>query len=148
MTGAADLLAGFPVVIEIPVAWGEMDAFGHVNNVAYLRWFESSRIAYFERIAAMTDVTRGDGGPILAETRCRFRLPLAYPDRVLVGARVSAVGEDRFTMQHAIASTKAGRIAADGEGIVVWYDYGAAKKARLPDEVRARIEALETTAAR
>lgn len=145
---ASGLLTGFPVVIEIPIAWGEMDAFGHLNNVTYLRYFESSRIAYFERIAAMTEVTRGDSGPILAETRCRFRLPLRYPDRVAVGARVSAIGEDRFTMQHAIASEKAGRIAADGEGLVVWYDYGAATKARLPDELRARIEALEQTVAR
>jgi len=34
---ADDPLAGFPVRIEVPVAWGEMDAFGHVNNVVYLR---------------------------------------------------------------------------------------------------------------
>ena len=42
---AADPLAGYPVRIEVPVAWGEMDAFGHVNNVVYFRYFESARIA-------------------------------------------------------------------------------------------------------
>ena len=140
---AADLLAGFPVVIELPVTWGEMDAFGHVNNVVYLRYFESARIAYFERILAMGDVAGGGCGPILAETRCRFRVPLEYPDRVAVGARVSAVGEDRFTMQYAVASEKAGRIAAEGDGVIVWYDYGASGKARLPDDLRARIDGLE-----
>lgn len=43
-------LEGFPVVIELPVVWGEMDAFAHVNNVVYFRYFESARIAYLERI--------------------------------------------------------------------------------------------------
>lgn len=44
------LLKHCPVVIETPVAWGEMDAFRHVNNTAYFRYFESARIAYFERL--------------------------------------------------------------------------------------------------
>jgi acyl-CoA thioester hydrolase len=43
-------LASCPVIIEIPVAWGEMDALRHVNNIAYFRYFESARIAYFERL--------------------------------------------------------------------------------------------------
>ena len=38
-------VADYPVVIEIPVAWGEMDAYGHVNNIVYFRYFESARIA-------------------------------------------------------------------------------------------------------
>ena len=44
------LLQNYPVVIEIPVAWGDMDAFQHVNNVTYFKYFESARIAYFEKI--------------------------------------------------------------------------------------------------
>ena len=46
-----ELLAHCPVVIEVPVAWGEMDSFQHVNNIVYLRYFESARIAYFERLS-------------------------------------------------------------------------------------------------
>ena len=46
---AAGLLRGFPGIIELPVSWGEMDAFGHLNNVVYFRYFESARIAALER---------------------------------------------------------------------------------------------------
>jgi acyl-CoA thioester hydrolase len=141
----APLLPGFPVVIEIVVAWGEMDAFRHVNNVAYFRYFESARIAYFDRLGAMDEMERNGCGPILAETRCRFRAPLEYPDRLAVGARVSLVSEDRFTMEHAVASTKAGRIAAEGEGTIVWYDYRAQGKTRLPASLRERIAEIEQT---
>jgi hypothetical protein len=31
------LLEGYPVIIEIPFAWGEMDSLQHVNNIAYFR---------------------------------------------------------------------------------------------------------------
>ena len=49
----SETLGRWPVTLEIPVQWGEMDAFGHVNNVVYLRWFESVRIAYFERCGVL-----------------------------------------------------------------------------------------------
>ena len=137
------LLPGFPVIIEVAVAWGEMDAFQHVNNVAYFRYFESVRIAYFDRIDAMNEMQRNGCGPILAETRCRFRSALRYPDRIVVGARVSEVADDRFTMQYALGSTNVGRIMAEGDGVIVWYDYRAQAKARLPMHVRERIDEVE-----
>ena len=86
---------------------------------------------------------RSGSGPILAETRCRFRVPLEYPDLLMAGARVSEVGEDRFTMLYAVASEKAGRIAAEGDGVVVWYNYRVRSKAPLPPAMRALIERLE-----
>ncbi len=45
-----EILKHYSVIIETPVAWGEMDAFQHVNNIVYFRYFESVRIAYFEKI--------------------------------------------------------------------------------------------------
>ena len=137
------LLPGFPVIIEITVAWGEMDAFQHVNNVAYFRYFESARIAYFDRLGAMSEMERSGCGPILAETRCRFRAPLQYPDRLAVGARVTEVSDNRFTMEYAVASTKAGRIAAEGDGIIVWYDYRARQKTPISASLRERIDEIE-----
>lgn len=138
-----NLLAAYPVVIEATVAWGEMDAFAHVNNAVYFRWFESARIAYFDRIG-FRDSMQGSGvGPILASTRCRFRLPLEYPDTVSIGTRVSDVGEDRFTMLYAVVSQRHGKLAAEGEGLLVSYDYRAGRKAPIPDLVRRAIEELE-----
>ena len=55
-------------------------------------------------------------GPILASTQCRFRRPLAYPDRLRVGARTVDIGDDRFTMQYRIVSRTLGEVAADGGG--------------------------------
>lgn len=137
------LLADYPVIIERDVAWGELDAFQHVNNTVYFRYFETARIAYFEALAVASFLDLSGVGPILAETSCRFKAPLNYPDRIAVGAKVSAASADRFEMSYAVASQTLGRIAAEGKGLVVAFDYVHGKKAELPDAVRARLEALE-----
>jgi len=137
------LLQDYPVTIEIPVAWGEMDAFQHLNNVVYFRYFESVRIAYFGAIEVMAVMEATGVGPILAETRCRFRIPLTFPDTVSVGARVSALVPEGFMMQYAVASQRHGKIAAEGDGRIVTIDYAGGGKAPLPDVVRDRIQALE-----
>ena len=143
MTNAAELLESFPVVIDVPVAWGEMDAMGHVNNIVYFRYFESARLAYFERVGFLDEMKRSRVGPILASTHCRFKSPLTYPDRVHVGASVPDIEEDRFTMRYRIVSERLGRVAAEGDGLVVAYDYDKLEKASLPRTVRDEILALE-----
>jgi acyl-CoA thioester hydrolase len=137
------LLADFPVRIEIPVAWGEMDAFGHVNNTVYLRYFESARIAYFEKLGTMETMAATGIGPILAETRCRFKLPLTYPDTVTAGARIAEISADRFLMHYRVVSHRHGKVAADGDGRIVSYNYKAGAKAPLPEVIVARIRELE-----
>jgi acyl-CoA thioester hydrolase len=136
-------LQGYPIVIEIPVAWGEMDAFGHVNNIIYLRYFESARVAYFTRAGFFPRSGESTIGAILASIQCAYKFPLVYPDTVWAAVRVAEVGEDRLTMHHRIVSQRHGRVAAEGEGVVVSYDYAIRQKARVPDDLRQRIAEIE-----
>ena len=134
----------FPVAIAFPLHWGEMDAMRHVNNAVYFRWFESARIAYFERIGWIGMRDRTGNGPILHSTNARFRAPLTYPDTVTVGARVSDLQADRFTMEYEVRSERLeGAVAASGSGLIVAYDYRGLAKAALPDEIASRIRDLE-----
>lgn len=139
------MIEDYPVVIEIPVAWGEMDSLQHVNNIVYFRYFESARMAYFNRIDIWSYMEETGIGPILASTQCKFRIPLSYPDTVAVGTRIINVEEDRFLMKYLVVSHEHQRIAAEGEGVIVSYDYREKKKAPLPQEIRRRIEALESS---
>ena len=107
-----EALASYPKVVEVPLAWGEMDAFQHVNNAVYFRWFESARIDYFREVGALEIMERSGVGPILASTDCRFRIPLTYPDTVSVATRVPRLGEDRFVMDYVVVSHESGKIAA------------------------------------
>ena len=136
-------LRGFPVVVELPVFWGDMDWFRHVNNIVFFRYFESARIEYLQRIGFREELANGGVGPILHSTHARFRRPLEYPDTVLVGARTTEVGEDRFTQEYRLVSRAQAEIAADGGCVLVSYDYANARKAPLPDAVRRAIHDLE-----
>jgi acyl-CoA thioester hydrolase len=140
-----NILATCPVVVEIPVAWGEMDAFGHVNNIIYFRYFETARIAYFTKLDLLNFMNETGIGPILASTQCKFRLPLSYPDTVSVGAKIVNLEADRLKMAYYVMSHKYQKMAAEGEGTIVSYDYHGNKKVSLPDAIRKRILDLEKT---
>jgi acyl-CoA thioester hydrolase len=140
---ADDLLAGFPVVVELPIYWGEMDSLGHVNNIYYFRYFEQSRLEYIRRLGWEGFSVNGGIGPILASVEARYRKPLTWPDTIAVGARISELGTDRLTMEHRIISRKLGVLAAEGKGVIVSYDYSRLAKAPIPDAIRERIGEME-----
>ena len=139
----AELTAGYPVLLDIPVAWGDMDAFQHVNNTVYFRWLESGRIAYFTRMAVPGFRDMTGIGPILASAQCRYRIPLTFPDSVTVASRIVSVEEDRMTMEQIIVSHQHAKIAAIASGVIVTYDYVAGRKAPLPELVRVRVAEIE-----
>jgi len=136
-------LTGFPVVIRIPVQWGELDAYGHVNNAVFFRYFESVRMVYLDRCRFLESYNVNKVGAILRSTECSFRQPLYHPDDVLVGARVTLIETDRFTMAYRVVSQTTNLIIAEGNGVVVSFDYEKRSKAPLPVEVRDEIVKLE-----
>lgn len=140
---SAELLAEFPVRVSEPVLWNDMDAYGHINNIIYFRYFESARMAYFERIGFGYEPGTAGPGPILAATDCRYKVSLTHPDTIDIGARISAIEHDSFTMHYAVFSRHHGRIAAQGTAKIVVLNYALRTRTPLPDAIRERIEALE-----
>ncbi len=135
----------YPVNIELKVQWGDMDAFNHVNNVMYFRYFESARLAYFERIGVMDKSNNNKIAPILAETSCRYRLPLNYPDTILVGARVIENHSHGFLMEYAIYSTTHQTVSSIGTGRIVMLDYNTHEKVTVKPETLKAIKGLSIT---
>ena len=136
-------LVAFPVVVELDVAWGDMDSYGHVNNVVYFRYFENARIAYLDKIGWIASMHAAGLGPILHSTSARFRKALTYPDHLRVGARVTELQADRVVFEFKLVSEKLNAVACEGQGIVVSYDYRADSKALVPDAIRESIRELE-----
>lgn len=134
----------YPVVIEQNVVWGDMDAYGHVNNTKYFRYFEDVRIAYFERVG-INETKRESGiGPIMATSSCNFRLPLEYPDRIQVATRVRILSPRKFNMEFVVFSERHNAIAADGDGLIVYFDYDRGKSCEIPEALVRAIEELES----
>lgn len=140
------ILKDYPVQIEIPIAWGDMDAFQHVNNLVYLRHFESARMAYIERCNYKQIMDETGVGPILRDTSCRYRIPLTYPDTVIAATRVTQVEKDRFRMYHVVYSLEHQAVAAEGDAMIVCVDYNQNTVADIPDAMRETILQLEPIA--
>jgi len=134
----------YPVQIELPVQWGDMDAFNHVNNAMYFKYFESVRIAYFEKLGVMGTDTDDNVAPILAETSCRFKMPLNFPDRILVGASITENHSHGFLMEYAVYSQQLKRITSVGTGRVVMLNYATHEKVKVDEKLQAKIKTLES----
>jgi acyl-CoA thioester hydrolase len=139
-------LASYPIVVELPVQWGEMDAYGHVHNSTFFRYFETARVEYLTRCGFIESYDTERIGIILHSTDCRFRRPLYHPDNVLVGTRASEIGDDRFTMRYVVVSTASNDVVAEGNSVVVAFDYAAKRKTQLPEHILTRIRQLEQRA--
>ena len=137
------LLDGYPVVIELPIQWGDQDAFGHVNNTVPLRWFESARIAYMGRVGLSDLFAERKVGPILASITANYRSQIHFPDSVLVGARVTRIGRSSLTMDHVSVSLGRKAVAVEGTSTLVVFDYLANRPEPVPEAIRSLIESLE-----
>src|SRR5688500_10901936 len=136
-------LAAHPSFIPQNVEWGDQDAFGHVNNVRYFRWFESARIEYFRQAGLADSPTNRGIGPILASIKCDFKRQLRFPDSLLVSSSITSIGRSSLKMPHLVYSTVHQAIAAQGEDIIVMFDYTHQRSILAPEEVRAKLAALE-----
>lgn len=136
-------LADFPAVAKVPVQWGDMDSFQHVNNIVYLRWLETSRVRYLEVAGLNSILAQTNCGPILVSVHCNYRKQLRYPDEVLIGARMMKLGGTSMKVEHIIYSVGQQAVSADGESVVVYFDYGNQKAIMIPDAIRELIMKAE-----
>lgn len=131
-----------PVSIRIPVAWGEQDGFGHLNNVVYFRYFENVRMYYLEKIGALRSHQEEGIGVILASTKCDFLIPVKWPSELLVSTGCSSIGRTSFTMTYSITDQE-GRSVATGSSVQVMFDYANAHKVEIPEKIRMAIRSIQ-----
>lgn len=84
--------------------------------------------------------------PILASARCDFKVPLTYPDEVLVRCSTTKIGRTSFTQSYEVFSTALNAVAAVGEGVIVCVDRKSGKPVEVPREMREAIERMEAGA--
>ncbi|MFV8755810.1 acyl-CoA thioesterase [Nannocystaceae bacterium ST9] len=137
-----------PVSVEQRVAWGELDALGHVNHTVFLRWIENARFAWFEHvgIAALMHASAGRLGPILATLRCDYQAPVGFPDTIRASVQCVELGRSSMTLRSRIGSLTKQRIVSQAEVVIVLVDYSTGKPEPVPEVVRAAIRALEGAA--
>ncbi|WP_332605856.1 acyl-CoA thioesterase [Acinetobacter sp. ESBL14] len=132
-------LSVYPVVLQQTVAWGDMDAFGHVNNVQYYRYIESARIAYLMTL----NIFDQEILTVVASSQCKYLSPVFYPDVLHIGARIEELRNSAFRMHYVLWSETQQQIVATAEAVMVCVDKNTSKKLNISDEIRQHIIQLE-----
>jgi acyl-CoA thioester hydrolase len=135
-------LSVYPIVHEQTVAWGDMDAFGHVNNVQYYRYIESARIAYLMAL----NIFDQDILTVVASSQCKYLSPVFYPDVLHIGARIEELRNSAFRMHYVLWSKAQNQVVATGEAVLVCVTKHDSKKVNIPDSIRNKIIQLESNA--
>ncbi|MDM1765186.1 MULTISPECIES: thioesterase family protein [unclassified Acinetobacter] len=131
----------YPVIYKQNVAWGDMDAFGHVNNVQYYRYIESARIAYFDALQVFTE----DALTVVASSQCKYLKPVFYPDQLIIYTRIDEMRNSAIRMHYILWSEQQNQVVAEGEAVVVFVDKIEMKKMNIPTVLRERIINLENS---
>ncbi len=124
---------------RMSMRWGEMDSLAHMNNVAYLRYFEECRVAWFEELGI--DYNSKSEGPILGTITCRYVKSAVYPATFSVTSYVGRLSRSSFGMYHQLVNySDESEVFAEAEAILVWADISLGKSRPVPDWFRAVIQ--------
>lgn len=132
-------LSLYPVIHEQVVAWGDMDAFGHVNNVMYYRYIESARIYYMQSL----DIFSKDIYTVVASNQCKYLRPVFYPDTLKIGVRIEELRKSGFRMNYQLWSTLQNQLVATAEAIIVVVNKHDLKKTLIPENIKNKIIEIE-----
>lgn len=124
----------------VTTRWMDNDAYGHVNNVVYYSWFDTAVNAMLIERGAL-DIHAGHVIGLVVETQCNYFSPLAFPQAVDAGIRVSHQGNSSVRYDIGLFAQGAELAAAQGHFVHVYVDRQSRRPLPLPD---ALLRALET----
>ena len=123
------------------VRFGDLDAMQHMNNVEFLRFFETARIDYMRTLTPdHAPTARRAFGFIFAECHIAYRSPAFFDEEIRTFIRPSELKRSSLKLDFEMRSESDGRLIADGYGVLVGYDYEQGKPQPIPQELRERVE--------
>jgi acyl-CoA thioester hydrolase len=142
---AIETRAGYPHFLAIPTRWMDNDIYGHVNNVVYYSYFDTVINAYLVGPGGL-DIHGGTVVGVCAESSCRYRAALAFPEPVEAGLRVGHLG--RSSVRYEIGLFKAGAdgVAAEGHFVHVFVGRESRTPAPIPTTIRRALERIHSAA--
>lgn len=98
------------------VRFGEIDVLGHVNNAAYLRWFENLRIHYFDAYA-VADYSGTPPKIVLRNIGLDFKAEVKLNEPYILTGRTVEMRSSSFTMQYGVYVS--GQLTTSGHAVIV-----------------------------
>jgi acyl-CoA thioester hydrolase len=133
--------ADFKAWRQFTTRWADNDAYGHVNNAIYYQWFDSAVNAWLVE-QGILDIESGDPIALVAETRCSYFAPLAFPGDVDVGLAIAKLGRSSIRYRIGIFAADAEQAAAQGEFVHVVVDRATRRPVEIPPSWRRALDAI------
>jgi len=140
MSSATDR-AAYRHFLRIATRWMDNDVYGHVNNAVYYSYFDTVINDYLTRLNCHDIV----GGPVIhvtAETMCRYRRSVAFPQVLSAGLRVGRLGRTSVRYEMSLFVEDDPEAAASGYVVDVFVDRLTMRPVPIPPRVRASLERL------
>ena len=104
----------------VKVRFGEVDMFGHVNNVVAFTYFEEARIALFKELGFMQEWTHASSETmiVVADLQCNFIKQIYFDEQLKVYVKAGSVGNSSLDL-HYMVKNAAGEVCLVGRGMMV-----------------------------
>jgi acyl-CoA thioester hydrolase len=127
-------------IYRCPLRWSDMDAFGHVNNVVFLRYLEEARIDFMFRLAPGEGSASFTGGSVVARHEIDYLRPLVHRhEPVTIETWVTKIGAASMTVAYEIKDEEILYVRAST--VVVPYNLAEGRPRRITEEERAFLKA-------
>ena len=117
--------------------------FGHVNNVQFLRYYESGRLDYFHRLLELDTGPEVVNSLIIADIHVNFLRQIHHPCALEVGSRISRLGNSSFDFEAAIFAPGDDAALSSANATCVWFNFRDNHSAPIPAAERDIIKQFE-----
>lgn len=124
----------YPFEYRQYVAWGDMDAFSHINNVVYVRYFENARVEFFRHLGTWSNEPGPEQGPVIVNLSMQYRKQVRYPEELTVTLGVSRLKKRSFRFVCSMFD-QSGDCVHTAEADFLWIHFAKAMPVNVPDEV-------------
>jgi acyl-CoA thioester hydrolase len=121
-------------VYDCPVRWSDMDAYGHINNVRFLTYYEEARVALMFTGARDAGVTSLEAGIVISRHEVDYLRPVDYGTPVRIEMWIEEIRPSRFTVAYELFAAAA--LASRARSVCVPFDLSAQRPRRLADAER------------
>lgn len=123
---------------SIATRWNDNDIYGHVNNVTYYSWFDTTANRYLIEVGGL-DIHAGRVIGLVVESQCHYHAALAFPQDIAAGLRVDRLGNRAVTWGIAIFAEGDARAAAHGHFVHVFVDRDTREPVTIPEPLRTAL---------
>ncbi|WNO74505.1 MULTISPECIES: acyl-CoA thioesterase [unclassified Streptomyces] len=129
-------------IYSCPLRWSDMDAFGHVNNVVFLRYLEEARIDFMFRLAPGDGSPSFSGGSVVARHEIDYVRPLVHRhEPVVVESWVTKISAASLTIAYEVKDAEgASQVYVRASTIVVPYNLEAGRPRRITAEEKSYLQ--------